>query len=221
MVYRREEQPPYDTRIATADHKGLLPKLGAATATLGGWTVTGTDPGASINPSGATPSLAGVLSAADKAKLDAQAVITGFNSPIILVGGAIGVQPATGGQPGYLAAADFTKLAATATRAFIAAGTFTGGTYTPDCANGDDQTIFLTLGAGGATLGFPANSAVGKRLQFVTQQDATGGRAFTFGSANYRRNTTGLSTAASTYTTYSFVCVTATQWVMTAFATGL
>lgn len=50
-----------DDRPATTSHSGLMPKLGAASATLGGFTVTGKGRGSTINPSLATGSVAGAM----------------------------------------------------------------------------------------------------------------------------------------------------------------
>lgn len=61
-------------RLVSAAHRGLMPKLGAATATRAGLTIAGYGGDAAIGMGAATTALAGALSAADKAKLDLLAV---------------------------------------------------------------------------------------------------------------------------------------------------
>lgn len=60
-----------DIRPASTVHRGLMPRLGAASATLGGFTITGTGNQQSINTSAATANVAGALVAADFSKLAA------------------------------------------------------------------------------------------------------------------------------------------------------
>lgn len=62
-------------RLGSTSHRGLMPKLAAATATRGALSITGYGGTAAIGADPATASVAGALAASDKAKLDTLATM--------------------------------------------------------------------------------------------------------------------------------------------------
>jgi hypothetical protein len=63
-----------------------------------------------VAPSASRSGHKGLMSKTDKAKLDAQAVITSVSAPLGITAGDLAIAAASGATPGYLAAADYTLL---------------------------------------------------------------------------------------------------------------
>jgi hypothetical protein len=95
------------------------------------------------------------------------------------------------------------------------------GTYTPTIFLNDE--FRLTLNAA-LTVGNPAITTiqppVGLRIRIITIQDATGGKAVTWGN-HFRLPTVVPVTTGDTRTIYDFECQGFGDWVLTGFTTGI
>lgn len=78
---------------------------------------------------------------------------------------------------------------------------------------------YVDILTGAMTVAAPSNQWEGATLTLRFQQDGTGGRVITW-NAIFKKNLTGISTAANSYTTVSFV-FDSVNWIQTAFTTGV